>query len=172
MVNRLVRSTRVPIAELFSPMMRSTSQCPGTARFPASAGRWLIMTAGVRNVLPGLRTRALGTRSAPAGAQASGELAPQSAATLNIEGLLDGLVRNPHGLIIGVIDPEPARDLLGAPCPGPPPVLAASVASSDPSDIRAGHARPVRPDYLAYEAVLAVLPQRVIDREPRCPRPP
>jgi len=64
MVNRLVRSTRVPIAELFSPMMRSTSQCPGTGRFPASAGRWLIMTAGVRNVLPRLRTRALGTRSA------------------------------------------------------------------------------------------------------------
>ena len=41
--NRVERSTRVPIAEPFSrPMIRSPSQCPGTARSAASAGRWLI----------------------------------------------------------------------------------------------------------------------------------
>lgn len=38
-VNRVVRSTSVPIAELPRPRMRSLSQCPGTARSAASAGR-------------------------------------------------------------------------------------------------------------------------------------
>ena len=51
-VNRVVRSTSVPIAELPSPRMRSPSQCPGTARSAASAGRWLIRTSGVTNCLP------------------------------------------------------------------------------------------------------------------------
>ena len=64
MVNRVVRSTRVPIAELFKPTMRSPSQCPGTARSAASAGRSLIMTSGLTNFLPRPRVRARGTRSA------------------------------------------------------------------------------------------------------------
>ena len=38
-VKRVVRLTRVPIALLLSPMMRSPSQCPGTARSATSAGR-------------------------------------------------------------------------------------------------------------------------------------
>ena len=37
-VNRVVRSTRVPMAELPNPTMRSPSQWPGTARSAASAG--------------------------------------------------------------------------------------------------------------------------------------
>jgi hypothetical protein len=64
MVNRVVRSTRVPIAERFSPMIRSPSQCPGTARSAASAGRSLIMISLVMNFLPRPRVRALGMRSA------------------------------------------------------------------------------------------------------------
>ena len=63
-VNRVVRSTNVPIAELPSPMMRSPSQCPGTARSSASAGRALIMMSEPTNSLPRPRRRALGTRSA------------------------------------------------------------------------------------------------------------
>ena len=62
-VNRVVRSTRVPIAELPSPRMRSPSQCPGTARSAASAGRWAIMISGEIKLLPRLRVRALGTRN-------------------------------------------------------------------------------------------------------------
>ena len=46
MVNREVRSTSVPIAELLNPRIRSPSQCPGTARSSASAGRSLIMISG------------------------------------------------------------------------------------------------------------------------------
>src|SRR6476620_4486080 len=38
-VKRVVRSTRVPIAELPRPRMRSPSQWPGTARSAASTGR-------------------------------------------------------------------------------------------------------------------------------------
>src|SRR3954468_24515399 len=40
-VNRVVRSTRVPIAELPKPRMRSPSQCPDRGRYPAMmpAGR-------------------------------------------------------------------------------------------------------------------------------------
>ena len=44
--------------------MRSPSQCPGTARSPASAGRWLIITSGATCGLPRPRLRAPGTRSA------------------------------------------------------------------------------------------------------------
>jgi hypothetical protein len=62
-VNRVVRSTRVPIAELPSPRMRSPSQLPGTARSVASAGRWAIMISGEMKVLPRLRVRALSTRN-------------------------------------------------------------------------------------------------------------
>ena len=64
MVNRVVRSTRVPIAELFSPTMRSPSQCPGTARSAASAGRSLIMISGLTKPFPRPLVRARGTRSA------------------------------------------------------------------------------------------------------------
>ena len=64
MVKRLVRSTSVPIAERSSPMIRSPSQWPGTARSAASAGRWLIITSSVMKPLPRLPTRARGTRSA------------------------------------------------------------------------------------------------------------
>ena len=46
-VNRVVRSTSVPIAERFNPMIRSPSQWPGTARSSASAGRSEINTSGV-----------------------------------------------------------------------------------------------------------------------------
>jgi putative transposase len=49
---------------LFSPTIRSPSQCPGTARSAASAGRWLIRISGVTNFLPRPRVRARGTRSA------------------------------------------------------------------------------------------------------------
>lgn len=42
-MNRVVRSTSVPMAELPSPGMRCPSQWPGTARSVASAGRSLIM---------------------------------------------------------------------------------------------------------------------------------
>ena len=68
----------MPIAELFSPTIRSPSQCPGTARSPASAGRSLIITMpaifprrspavrrGLRSARPVRKHTASSRRSAP-----------------------------------------------------------------------------------------------------------
>ena len=64
MVNLVVRSTRVPMAERSSPMRRSPSQCPGTARSSASGGRSLIITSGVTCAQAICRDLARGTRKA------------------------------------------------------------------------------------------------------------
>jgi hypothetical protein len=64
-VNRVGRSTSVPIAELFSPMIRSASQWPGTARSLVWEGRALIITSGgdhASAALPGTSTRHLQAR--------------------------------------------------------------------------------------------------------------
>jgi TRAP-type C4-dicarboxylate transport system permease large subunit len=50
-VNRVVRSTRVPIADRFSPMIRSPSQCPGTARSATSGFSYLLIIGKVGNLL-------------------------------------------------------------------------------------------------------------------------
>src|SRR5512143_4328511 len=63
-VNRVERSTKVPMADRFVPKIRSPSQWPGTARSSASAGRSLIITFGLMNRLPRPRVLARGTRSA------------------------------------------------------------------------------------------------------------
>jgi hypothetical protein len=64
MVNRVARSTTVPIADLSVPMIRSPSQCPGTARSSTSAGRSLIITSGVTWPPVRWRARDRGTRNA------------------------------------------------------------------------------------------------------------
>ena len=74
----------------------------------------------------------------PSGAQASGQLAAQRAAALDVERLVDRLVRDPHRLIIGEVDPQPVGDLLRAPRRGPAAVLPAAVATTDPAHLRAG----------------------------------
>jgi hypothetical protein len=48
----------------------------------------------------------------PPGSQARDKLPAQRTPTLDVEGLVDGLVGDPHGHIIGEVDPEPVRDLL------------------------------------------------------------
>jgi hypothetical protein len=78
-----------------------------------------------------------GDAKRPAGAQARCQLAPQRSAALDVQGLVDRLVGDPHGLIIGEVGPEPVRDLLRAPRRGPAPVGPAPVAPSDPPHVRA-----------------------------------
>jgi hypothetical protein len=77
MVNRLERSTRVPIAELRRPRIRSPSQWPGTARSAASAGRWLIMISSVtkRSAEPVLSNERSRSSSATSPTSARGLLA-------------------------------------------------------------------------------------------------
>ena len=114
-MNRVVRSTSVPMAELPSPRMRSPSQWPGTARSSTSAGRSLIMISGLTNFLPrASRPRPRHAQRAP-GAQARGQFAAQSAAALHVERLIDRFVRDPHRLIIGIVHAQAVRDLLRAP---------------------------------------------------------
>jgi hypothetical protein len=58
----------------------------------------------------------------PAGAQAGDEFACEGAAALDVEGLVDRLVTDPHGLIIRELDWQPVRDLFRAPRARPGPV--------------------------------------------------
>src|SRR5947209_11261610 len=112
MVNRVVRSTRVPIAELSRPRMRSPSQCPGTARSSTSAGRSVIRSDEALAT-----STSAGSRypQSSAGAETGGQLPTQRAAALHIEGLVDGLVRDAHRSIMGEVDPEPVGDLFRTP---------------------------------------------------------
>ena len=63
-MNLVVRSTSVPMADLLSPMIKSPSQWPGTARSATSAGRSVIMISAVTKCFPRPFARARGTRSA------------------------------------------------------------------------------------------------------------
>ena len=51
----------------------------------------------------------------PPGPQTGDEFAAQGATPLDVEGLVNGLVRDPHRLIMREVDPQPVSDLLGAP---------------------------------------------------------
>jgi hypothetical protein len=117
--------------------------CPGTARSSTAAGRSLIITSGVTNFLRG-REFGLEEPAGAAGAQACGELPAQRPAALNVKRLVDGLVRDPHRPIIREVQRQPVSDLLRAPGGRPAPVLAATVATTAPADLRTGNCCPVR----------------------------
>ena len=111
-VNRVARSTRVPIAEPLSlPMIRSPSQCPGTVRPSTSLGRLAMRSS------PGTRGRfaaTLGARRARPVRQGFVQVSAQVAASLDVQLLVDRLVTDPHRLIIGEHHRQPVRDLLRA----------------------------------------------------------
>src|SRR5687767_9157504 len=79
------------------PMSRSPSQWPGMARSSTSAGRSEIMTLSA------------------IGPQAPGQLAAQLATTLDVERLVDRLVRHPHLRVVGELGRQALRDLLRGP---------------------------------------------------------
>src|SRR5712691_12086120 len=92
MVNRVVRSTSVPIADRFSPMIRSPSQCPGTTRSLDLGGAGADHDLGCDEAvaaLPGASTR---HTQRPTGAQAGDQFPLQRAAALDVERLVDRLV--------------------------------------------------------------------------------
>jgi len=68
----------------------------------------------------------------PATAQTSGELAPQHAAALHVERLVDRLVRDSHRLIMREIQAQPVGDLLRAPRRCPPAILAMRLVATLP----------------------------------------
>ncbi len=99
----------------------------------------------------------------PPGAQACHELSLESAAALDIEGLVDRFVADAHGLVIGELDPEPVRDLLRAPSSHPPAVRAIWLVAPFPlSRRRPSGRRSVRAPHLAREPFGHIVPQTVV----------
>src|SRR6266511_3915162 len=85
-----------------------------------------------------LRARPRHPQRAP-GPQTGDELTLERASALHVQGLVDRLVRDPHRLIIGEVDPEPICDLLWTPRLRPAPVLTATVPTTGET-----HSRPSR----------------------------
>ena len=153
-----------------APMMRSSSG-PSTSFMPT----WSALAdhdLGGHELLAAAAGARPGDAQRPAGAQACGQLALERAAALNVQGLVDRLVRDPHDLIIGEVGPEPVRDLLRAPRRGPAPVGPASVAPPDPPHVRARHSPASWPGDRAGQPVLHVGPQGLVRGELRDLRPP
>ena len=104
-------------------MIRSPSQCPGTALSSASGGRRLMVAPWIQ-LLP-LGSGFSGQWGAGDAAGASGaqglfhpQLGAQAAGALDVQGLVDLLVTDAHALIIGVLEPQAGGDL-----PGTDPIL-------------------------------------------------
>jgi hypothetical protein len=107
-------------------------------------------------------------------AQAGGQRAAQRAATLDVQRLVDRLVRDAHRLVVGEVEREPPGDLLGTPRGRPAPVLAAAVPAAAPPYARTGQRPPVRRRDRACKPLLDVAPQRLVPGELRrleAPRP-
>src|SRR5438128_1362664 len=101
-------------------------------------------------------SRSPGPRQRSSSTQTGDELALERAAALDEQSLIDRLVRYPHGRILGEVEPQPIRDLLGAPRRCPPSVRSTTVASTDEPHLRAGNSLPVDPGDRAREPVLHV----------------
>src|SRR5690606_5898977 len=88
------------------------------------------------------------------------------AAALDVEGLVDRLVRDMHGLIIGEVHAQAARDLLRAPRGSPPAVSPAPVPPTLPRlHVRDSGRFTVRPDDPAVQPILHILSQQVVRGE-------
>src|SRR4051812_14816246 len=75
----------------------------------------------------------------PSGPQACDGLAGQRSPALDVERLVDRLVRDPHGRIVGELVPQPGRDLLRTPRLSPPSIGAAGAIAAGERHRRTGH---------------------------------
>jgi hypothetical protein len=98
----------------------------------------------------------------PTGPQARDQLASQCPATLNVKRSVNGLMRDPHRVIMGEVDPEPVGDLLGAPRHCPAPVLAGTVAPAVPAHGGTGQPGTVRGRDHSCQSVLHVVSQLLL----------
>ena len=69
-----------------------------------------------------------------------------------------------HGLIVGEIDPEPVRDLLGAPRCRPPSILSGPMTATDPAHLGAWHQLTIGAGDNATETILDVPAKLVVPR--------
>ena len=108
----------------------------------------------------------------PPSPQTSDQFPPQCTAALHVQRLVDGLVGDPHRIILGEIDPEPVSDLLRTPRARPASLLPPTVVPAGPAHIWARHARPVSGGDDACKSVLHILAQFVVHGELRDLRTP
>src|SRR3954466_1701577 len=101
----------------------------------------------------------------PPGPQAGGQLAPQRAAALHVQCLVDGLVADAHRLIAGKVEPQPLGDVLRAPRPGPLPVLPMPLPAALPGHDRPADGNSARGGNHAGQPVLHICLQRRIGRQ-------
>jgi hypothetical protein len=163
MVNRMVRSTRVPIAEPSSPMIRSPPtprQCPVVGFGGALADHHLV---GDELPSPCMSASPLPLQR-PAGAQARGQLPLERATTLQMK---PGRWPrgDPHRLIFRELGPEPVADLLRTPRRAPATVRATSVTSCLPRHVRARDRPSLTVHHRPTEPILNVAPQGVVAGE-------
>jgi hypothetical protein len=116
MVNRVLRSTKVPIA-LRSPAPRIRSPLPVTGHGAIGGLGGTVadgedLPRGIHPGAPGMATR-FARRSLRG--QAVVQIGAQTATGLHIQALVDGFVAHLHQLVIGVIPGQYLRDQLRAP---------------------------------------------------------
>ena len=130
--------------------MRSPSQWPGHGPVVDLGGPFADHHH-VGDAASGLDPVA-GAALGPAGAQAAGELAAQLSPPLDVDALVDRLVRHPHHRIVGELDRQAASDLLRRPPRleplghlGGEPGTASSLAASGAGPARRRGRGPARP---------------------------
>src|SRR4051795_6008416 len=166
-VKRVVRSTKVPIAELPKPTMRSPF--PMARHGAIGCLRWTFADHNLRRdegLAPPARARSRCPQH-PSSAQAGRQLAAQCTAPLNEQRLIDGLMADAHGLIVREVDRQAARDLLRAPGSCPMPVLPRSMPTAFPGSGRAGNSSPAWSDNNASQSFLHIGSQGRIQRKLR-----
>ena len=108
----------------------------------------------------------------PPCAQAVHQLAFESATTLNVEGLVDGFVRDAHGFVIREVDAQPVRHLFGRPTIAPFSVTSMRfVATLKRCLSRTGNLMATSIMNLAFQAVLDVVVQSRVCHQFRWLRP-
>ena len=146
-------------------MIRSPSQCPGTARSSTSAGRSLMMNLGGHERLaPPTRARPRHSQRS-ASPQALRQLALQRASALNVERLVDRLMADAHRRVIRIVEPQSLGDLLWAPCQAPSSAPASPVPSTFPKHCRAGNRNTAGSNNGARKPILHIGSQRRVRRE-------
>ena len=158
-VNRVVRSTKVPIAELSSPRMRSPSHWPGTARSATSAGCSLIMIYSTMKDLPrpGCAPVARATLAQCVGRQSTRGAKPVA---LHVKRLVVGFVADAHRLIVRKVVLQAVGNLLRAPRRCPTPIFARSMSATFPEHHRSGKRCSTWRNDHASQSILNISPQR------------
>jgi hypothetical protein len=162
-VNRLLRSTRGADRAALQPDQKITLPMPWH-RAISDLRRTLADQRFRRDMSPGFQP---GPRprhpQRPTPAQATDQLPLERTAAFDIQRLVDGLVANPHGRIIGEIERDPMGDLLRAPRRHPRPITPVRLVAPLPRRYRRpGHDLAIRATNDTGQLVLDVLAQPVV----------